>query len=259
MSRGGRGGGGRRMPGGPSWEIGGEIDGRPSDLFPKYNVPQAQALSKIEQRQINYFLLFRRQVHDSPLYTRKYTTVNDTLKPRRTYGQEQVNKRYSTKSKATVDPFIAIETYSQRFVEEERTLPDFSSQPFCKEMFPSEIHDTLDGNDCAPSQRRQHKEKRLELSKVTSLHTADELYRSQNGDDAAARVKALAANLADGDDELGDGHRGEDDDEHGSDDDEEEDHEYDDEDGGDYDAEAYFDDGDDDDMDDGGDDNEAVY
>ncbi|KAL1897805.1 DNA-directed RNA polymerase III subunit C31 [Ceratocystis pirilliformis] len=265
MSRGGRGGGrgggagGRRMPGGPSWDMGDEIDGRPSDLFPKYDVPQSQSLSKIEQRQINYFLLFRRQVHSTPLYTRKRTTANDTLKPRRIYGQDQVNKRYCLKSKATVDPFTAIETYSQRFVEEERTLPDFSTQPFCKDLFPPELHSTLDGNDCAPSRRRKRREKRLELSNVTSLHSADELYRSQQGDDAAARVRSLAANLDDGDDEAAGGPKGDDEEDHGGDDDEgEEDYAYDDEDGGDYDAEGYFDDGDNDDMDDG-DDGEAVY
>ncbi|KKA31080.1 hypothetical protein TD95_001791 [Thielaviopsis punctulata] len=263
MSRGGRGGGrgggagGRRMPGGPSWDMGDEIDGRPSDLFPKYDVPVAEALSEAEQRRVNYFLLFRRQVHNTPLYTHKRNTTNDAFKPRRIYGQDQVNKRYTVNSKATVDPFTAIETYSQRFIEEERTLPDFSSQPFCKDLFPAELRATLDGEDGSRGKSGTRKEKKLELSNITSLHSADEMYRLQHGEDADARVRALAAHLEGGEEDGAEGHKG-DDEEDRSDDDAEEDYEYDDEDGGDYDAEHYFgngeDDGmDDDDGDDGGD------
>ena len=130
MSRAGRGGRGGRgggfgRGGGRSvaqnsvpWTMDSEIvlDGKPSELFPvsrridvdvpktytltkdlftkPYNIPRAPILSKKEEKQVSYFLLFREQCHDGPLYTQARTWKQTLGKPGRTYGQEQINSRY---------------------------------------------------------------------------------------------------------------------------------------------------------------------
>src|SRR4051812_28260507 len=88
--RGGRGGGGSDNPWANDPNL--QVDGRPSELFPvsvysasllsssmcglltleffqPYNVPTASLLTKKEEKQVSYFLLFREQVHDGPLFT----------------------------------------------------------------------------------------------------------------------------------------------------------------------------------------------
>jgi DNA-directed RNA polymerase III subunit RPC7 len=127
---------------------------------------------------VSCFLLFREQCHDSPLYTQARTWNTSLSKSRgsRTYGQDQVNERYGRTSKATVDPFTAVPTYSQKFVQAERTLPDLGSRPFAKEFFPAELHATLDGGEGPTTKRRKTGPKTLGLSNITSLRTAEELF-----------------------------------------------------------------------------------
>ncbi|KAG5950833.1 hypothetical protein E4U53_004331 [Claviceps sorghi] len=178
-----------------------------------------------------------------------------------------MNARYGSKSKATLDPFTAMPTYSEKFVREERTLPDWSARPVCREMFPPELLDIVEPEDGAGVRKKR----RLELSKVSALPTAEEAFGlpSLEGDDdedgpgggaqgaggsgrnILERLDALRDDEADEGAEL--------DDEEGPEEDEE-DEVYDDEDAGDYDAENYFDNGDEmgDDYGDG-DDGEATY
>ncbi|KAF9880127.1 hypothetical protein CkaCkLH20_02081 [Colletotrichum karsti] len=261
MSRGGRGGGrgGRGGKAGPqlSWDNGEHApDTRPSELFPQYAVPTAKPLSDHERANVNAFLLFRRQLQDGPLYTRKRTWGMDPLNVRKLYGQEQVNAKYGVRTRATADPFTAVPTYSQKFTRPERALPDFSSRPFCKEFFPQELHATLDGDDVAPGERKRGgagaggEAKRLRLSRITALPTAEDVFQVEEvvGPDGAKKTLEALERMPDGE-----GEGAEEDWEEGGEE-EEQDVEYDDSDAGDYDAENYFDDGEFGDGDDGDDD-----
>ncbi|KAK2594607.1 DNA-directed RNA polymerase III subunit C31 [Conoideocrella luteorostrata] len=265
MSRGGRGSGrggrgGTRGGGRPNvpWDTGDEPDARPSELFPPYVIPTPRDLSSTEISSVQHFLLLRHQIHSSPLYTSKRTSSHDPTAPRKMYGQAQMNARYGIKNKASVDPFTAMPTYSQKFVREERALPDWSARPMYREMFPAELLETVEPEDGAGVRKKR----RLELSKVSSLPNAEEafgmpsLVGDGDGDDEGTGKNLLEKLEAMHDDEGDDGAELEDDE--GLED--EEDEAYDDEDAGDYDAENYFDNGDEmgDDYGDG-DDGEGTY
>jgi DNA-directed RNA polymerase III subunit RPC7 len=245
-----------------------------------YALPKAPLLSKTEDKQVSYFLLFREQCQDSPLYT-EARSWTQTPSAARTYGQEQVNKRYGQTTKATVDPFTAVPTYSHKFKKVPRTLPDLGARPFAKEFFPPELHVTLDGDDepsSGPaSKRRRVGPKTLGLSSITSYKTAEELFLPDTAaaaarpEDPAGHNKLLQVmSAAEKQNEDGDGDAflsGEDDDDwvkgNGEEDEDgnaEEDDQYEDESGDDYNAEAYFDGNqDDEDYDEGGDDGGGDY
>ncbi|KEY66634.1 hypothetical protein S7711_01929 [Stachybotrys chartarum IBT 7711] len=250
MSRGGRGGGrggrgGARGGGRPQvpWDTGDEPDARPSELFPPYAVPEARPLTKSELASVRNFLLLRHQIHSSPLYTSKRTSALDPTAPRKIYGQAQMNATYGVKSKASVDPFTAMPTYSQKFVREERALPDWSSRPICRELFPAELLDTVGGSeglgDGAPRKKR-----RLELSSIRALPSAEEAFGIVTAGDEDGAEETTGTRSREAlerlermrDDEPEDA--APDDDEGAQE--EEEDEAYDDEDAGDYDAENYF-------------------
>lgn len=114
-----------------------------------------------------------------------------------------------------------------------------------KRLFPPELHATLDG----AQGKKKGGDKKLKLSSVTALPTAEEVFKMKGveGEEALKRLE-----LGDLGEEPQEGQEEEEEDVE----EEDEDYAYDDEDAGDYDAEAYFDDGDDDgdDGDDGGDD-----
>ncbi|KAK4183417.1 hypothetical protein QBC35DRAFT_508077 [Podospora australis] len=291
--RGGRGGRGRGR-GGPmmngrravaanstpwaTMDTGIELDGKPAELFPPYKVPKAPVPNKKEEKQISYFLLFREQCHDSPLYTHSRTWVQDrSTTNKRTYGQDQINRRYGQSSEATVDAFNAVPTYSQQFQQTSRTLPDLSSWPFAKEFFPPELHATLDGEDEPANKRRKTGPKSLGLSNITSYKTAEDLEMEAAAEQAGGGAehedinKALELlnrvekNTAEGgedgflsgedDDDWVKNNEGDEDAESNAADSDE----YDDESGDDYNAEQYFDEGDNDDYDDGGEDGGQYY
>ncbi|KAK4166618.1 hypothetical protein QBC43DRAFT_205478 [Cladorrhinum sp. PSN259] len=248
-------------------EIDTAFDGKPTELFPAYDVPKPPTLNKKEDRQVHNFLIFREQCHDSPLYTQARTWDKVmTGAGKRAYGQEQINKRY--KDDNMIDPFTAVPTYSSQFEVVARTLPDLSSRPFVKEFFPPELHATLDGNN----NKRRKVAKSLGLSKITSYKTAEDLEAEQL---AASRAGGAAENydkalellknaenaveeggllLAEEDDDWV---RNNGDDEDGEGEQNVEEDEYDDESGDDYNAEQYFEEGDNDDDDDGGGDDGA--
>lgn len=173
-----------------------------------------------------------------------------------------MNARYGVKNKASIDPFTAMPTYSQKFVREERALPDWAARPVCREMFPAELLDTVEPEDGVGVRKKR----RLELSKVSALPNAEEAFGmpSLDGavDDEAEAVRGTGKNILEKldamrEDEGDEGIDAEDDEGLEEDD---EDEVYDDEDAGDYDAEHYFDNGDEMGDDYGeGDDGEGTY
>lgn len=98
-----------------------------------YDIPIPLPITDREKAQVRSLLLFREQVHDGPLYTatRSWakTTSSGATTPR-AYGQEQINQRYGVKTKATIDPFTAVEMPHSHLRRPERALPDFGDRPF---------------------------------------------------------------------------------------------------------------------------------
>jgi DNA-directed RNA polymerase III subunit RPC7 len=193
-----------------------------------------------ETNGIQYFLLLRHQMHSSPLYTSKRASLHDPTAPRKMYGQAQMNAHYGVKNKASLDPFTAVPTYSQKFVREERALPDWTARPVCRELFPAELLDTVEPEDGAGVRKKR----KLELSKVSALPNAEAAFGmpalegdadDEGGKNLLERLEAMRDDEGEDAAEL--------DEEEGVEEDEE-DEVYDDEDAGDYDAENYFDNGD---------------
>lgn len=201
------------------------------------------------------------------------------------YGQEQRNALYGVKNKASMDPFTAMPTYSQRFVREERALPDWSRRPICRELFPEELLGTIDPDGGKATTELgsgpAKKKRKLELSSVSALPSAeiafgmvDDEEGPWDGDGYEDHAAAAAGEEGGGpgegrnalekleamkDEEAEEGV--DIDDEEGAEQEEEEDEAYDDEDAGDYDAENYFDGGDEmgDDYGDGDGDGEGTF
>ncbi|KAG8673304.1 DNA-directed RNA polymerase III subunit C31 [Fusarium poae] len=248
MSRGGRGGGRGGRGGGRGgrpnvpWDTGDEPDARPSELFPPYLVPTPRELSSHEKSAVQHLLLLRHQIHASPLYTSKRTALHDPTAPRKHYGQAQKNAVFGIKSKASVDPFTAVPTYSHKFAREERALPDWSNRPVCRELFPQELYETVDAAATkSAGVPGGYKRRKLELSSVNALPSAEEAFGMAGdvGDEMQGRnlLERLQALKDEDGDEAGDPE-----DEEAEE--EEQDEVYDDEDAGDYDAENYFENGD---------------
>lgn len=157
-----------------------------------------------------------------------------------------MNARYGVKNKASIDPFNAMPTYSQKFVREERALPDWSARPVCREMFPAELLDIVEPEDGLGVRKKR----RLELSKVSALPNAEEAFGmpsldgdvDEEGDGVGGGGKNILEKLEAMREDEGDEAADLEDDEGLEE--EEEDEVYDDEDAGDYDAEHYFDNGD---------------
>jgi len=151
MPRGGR-GGGRGGRGGIAsslaWTETDQVkaDATPSELFPEYSVPTAAPLSKKEKKIVDHYLLVREMIHSGPLYTHPRAEATDATA--RAYGQEQINQRYGVHSRASVNPFLAMPSYAQRFERPKRSLPDFSARPFS--ALP-----VMPGEHCADDDARQ--------------------------------------------------------------------------------------------------------
>ena len=141
MPRGGRGGGrGGRGGGGITSSFGWtetehvKANTQPAEIFPPYDVPTAAPMTKKEKKMVDHYLLVREQIRSGPLYTHARTRPPDAVAVGRAYGQDQINQRYGVRDKATVDPFLAMPSYSQRFERPERALPDLASRPFSRLM-----------------------------------------------------------------------------------------------------------------------------
>lgn len=195
---------------------------------------------------MKHFLLLRHQIHSSPIYTSRRALLDDSGRPRKLYGTAQANATYGGRSRASQDPFTAMPTYGQRFVREERALPDWSRRPLCRELWPAELLDTVDPeepDDGAALGGPRKKRRRLELTRVSALPNAEEAFGmaqpadDEMGRDLLERLDAMGEEGAEEGAEV--------DDEEGLGDADEQDEVYDDEDAGDYDAENYFDNGDD--------------
>lgn len=213
-----------------------------------YAVPTPKRLAAQETAAIRHHLLLRHQIHASPLYTSKRTSLHDPTAPRKLYGQEQMNASFDVKTKASLDPFTAVPTYSHKFVREERPLPDWSRRPVCRELFPAELLDTIDAstsssagnaNGAAGGDSGTYKRRRLELTSISALPSAEEAFGLANGEDVVNGQNLLDRLNAMRDDEA----EGDLEDEDLGLDEEDQDEVYDDEDAGDYDAENYFDGG----------------
>lgn len=260
--RGGRGGGRGGKSSGLPWEYDPTtISDQPQETYPKsYRPPLASSfpLTPSESRAVRYFVKFRRDFHNSPLYTHKHLVPGATGTSSgfadpvsKTYGQEQANERYGIKSKATVDPFTAVPMFTHQFVSETRTMPYLRDRTFYHDLFPEELWPTLDGKDGGPVKDALSKgTKRKSMAGQEHLDDDDDLAvrKRPETDEERKRRIAEAASGREGEEDVVD----EDADDDEAEGEEQDDDFEDDEDGGDYDAEQYFDGGDEDGEDDGG-------
>ncbi|RDW77235.1 hypothetical protein BP6252_05288 [Coleophoma cylindrospora] len=241
MSRGGRGGARGGGVKGQTWDFDAEFKGdfTPSEKFPAYKVPIPAPVTEKERKEIKHYKDLQDQIHQGPLYTQP--SKRDPNAPAKTYSEDQFNERYGVKSKADVDPFTGVPTYTQKYEQKKRVIPELSGRPFNKEFFPKELWDTLEGeegDDVKAHINRIAKKKALMLSgQRTDL-------------DPSEKAKALLEKIQNVAEE------GDEDAEPGEEEAEEEDYDYEedeDEMGGDYDGEQYFDGGENDEDDgDGG-------
>lgn len=54
----------------------------------------------------------------------------DPAKPVKTFDEEHMNTPYGKQSKADIDPFVGVETYSMKYEPKKNTLPQLGTQPF---------------------------------------------------------------------------------------------------------------------------------
>ncbi|KAK3399690.1 DNA-directed RNA polymerase III subunit Rpc31-domain-containing protein [Sordaria brevicollis] len=255
------------------------LDGKPSELFPPYNnIPKPPLLTKKDDRQVSFFLSFREQCHDSPLYTQSRTWATSDL-------VEKSGSLFGSGAKATIDIFEdGVPSYSHKFLQKERTLPELVSRPFAKEFFPGELHATLDGVDGPASKRRKvggvngTQAKTIALSSA-EYRSAEDIFGPQPGSGGAAPQEGepnyqralqlldmVAKKVEDGEDVPGILTDDDEDDWVKNNEDEdgnpvaEEDDDFEEDSGDDYNAEQYFDGNqDDDDYDEGGDEGGDYY
>ncbi|KAH8802760.1 DNA-directed RNA polymerase III, subunit Rpc31 [Xylogone sp. PMI_703] len=248
MSRGGRGGARGGMLKGATWEHDADIklESKPSDLFPLHpNLKKPRSLTPKERSQVRKFRALRDKIHEGPLYTQSGKI--DPAKPVKTFDDNHLNTPYGRPSKADVDPFVGVETYSMKYEPKKNTLPQLDALPFNKELFPKELWSTLEGEE--GDEVRAHVNR---IAKKKAALILDMKSQAAAPQDSSQRTKTLLEKIKDlGEDEDAT------EDAEALEEEEEEDYNYeDDEDemGGDYDAEQYFDGGenDDDDGDDGG-------
>jgi DNA-directed RNA polymerase III subunit RPC7 len=253
--RGGRGGarGGRKAaPPGAPWDIDASvvISDTPQETYPKsYNPPPASNLpySQAESRGVKYFVKFRRDFHNSPLYTHKHLTpdcskassnISDPVA--KSYGLQQMNARFGVRSRATIDPFLAVPMYSHKFVDEARIVPEVKGRIFNLDLFPEELWSTLEGK--ADKVTTQKGTKRKSTLGDGIFDEDDEPIRRKRPETEEERKRRIeeAAQGRDHDDDAAEEEAEDDEAEISQEDDDFED----DEDGGDYNAEQYFENGD---------------
>jgi DNA-directed RNA polymerase III subunit RPC7 len=92
------------------------------------DIKKPAPLTDKEQQQIKYYKNLQEQIHRGPLYTQPTKRHPDSQT--KTFSEEQFNAQYGTNSKADMDPFTGVETYSMRFQPKNNTLPKLSDRPF---------------------------------------------------------------------------------------------------------------------------------
>ncbi|KZF22823.1 hypothetical protein L228DRAFT_247219 [Xylona heveae TC161] len=224
-----------------SWydELDGDLDTRPSELFPPVIPPIAKQLSRLERTQVARYRTLRDRVHEGPLYTE--------------LGENVAEAKKATSSAATADPFTSMPTYGMKYMKKRRKIPRLDTRPYVLRLFPAELWSTLDPHHEKSDVPGSKKRKRLMISTnrtgaLDDLEAADE---EEDVDDMERKKRAIdnVPEVEEEDDE--DKALDEEPEEEDVDDDFSED---DDDMGGDYNAENYFDDGGDDAADDWGDD-----
>lgn len=120
MSRGGRGGGwgargGKQKIGGQevTWDYDPDlvIDTKPSEVFPKMDIPRTRQLTTFERAQVNHYRAIRQQIHDGPLHA--------------VLGENARVGKSRKREAATFNPFEGMPTYTQKYKTTLRELPRF--------------------------------------------------------------------------------------------------------------------------------------
>jgi len=175
-------------------------------------------------------------VHRGPLYTAP--TKRDANAPAKFFSEEQYNSQYGTNSRADVDPFTAVPTYTNRYDPPKRDLPGIKNMKFNKSMFPKELWGTLEGD--RGEELKAHIGRAMD-KKAKMMDGLKKAAEGQKNGDPTEKTRVLL--------EKFDSVAGEDVEEEAEEGDhveeeQDDDYEEDEEDmGGDYDAEKYFDDG----------------
>jgi DNA-directed RNA polymerase III subunit RPC7 len=82
--------------------------------------PVQRPLTRDERSTVQRFLTFREQVHNGPLYT------------------------VEAKKKGVLNAFEDVQRYSRRYEKKRQKVPRLDARPYVKELFPEELHLTLD-------------------------------------------------------------------------------------------------------------------
>lgn len=188
--------------------------------------PIAEPPSYEERRIITHFRTLRSRIHDGPFYTILDSSARISKTGRRSPAAAHFN------------PFEGAQTYSQRFVKKKNTLPRLGTRPFVKELFPRELHATIDPTT-APGTKKS-----LQLHTRTRDEKLWSAFKAGAGDEEDVDAGAQEDEGAD-EDEEGAVNK---DDEDREDEDPDQFDEEDEDEGDDYNAEQYFDGGDDDDY-----------
>ncbi|RPA85668.1 hypothetical protein BJ508DRAFT_358626 [Ascobolus immersus RN42] len=169
--RGGRGGGGAGRGGGTPWATG-DPDVRAefavSELFPHMPPPVQRSLTKDERSTVHRFLAFREQVHNGPLYT------------------------IELKKKGVLNAFEDVQKYSRKYEKKRQKVPRLDARPYVKELFPEELHLTLDPHGATNGTTR----KTLIINTLSAL---EELEDGKNAEEEEEGAKPGAED-ADADD-----------------------------------------------------------
>jgi DNA-directed RNA polymerase III subunit RPC7 len=200
-------------------------------LQPHPNLKKPKPLSGKEKRQIKAQKKIQEDIRRGPLYTEP--TKRDTDAPAKTFSEDQFNSQYGSKSKADIDPFHGVETYSMKYAPKKRTIPQLSARPFNKELFPKELWDVLDGESGEEVKKHINR-----IAEKKSLMMSDS--KSKGTEEKTRIVLEKIKNATGGEED------GELDEEEENAEEEEQDYDFEDDEnemGGDYDGEKYFDNG----------------
>lgn len=99
-------------------------------MLKSYKVPIPAPVTEKERKEIKHYKDLQDQIHQGSLYTQP--SKRDPNAPAKTYSEDQFNERYGVKSKADVDPFTGVPTYTQKYEQKKRVIPELSGRPFSR-------------------------------------------------------------------------------------------------------------------------------